>query len=304
MIIFNAILPTFLVIMTGYGVRQFFLKDAGFWKQADWLIYYVMLPLMLTQTMAQASFKIGLFQYGLTIFAVVSVMALLCFVMRRFVRVTNAEFTSVFQGVVRTNFYISLSLVSILYGKEGMAFLSFLLIFVIFSSTVYSILVLARYGSGHGGGMAILGRLARNPIILSTFAGIFIAATFGSLPAVLERTFDIFADATLPLALLGIGASLEFRSLLARILPVLEACFLRLVVAPFLCLAVCLALGMAEMEAVSCILMFAVPSAASSITFASQMGGDKSLMSSILTVQTVASFVSLSFFITLTQTLL
>ncbi len=291
MSVFGAVFPIFLIIMAGYALKARFIRSEEFWAQADRLIYFFLMPMMLVQILAQAKFESHMLLKGLTIFGVVSVMAALCFIFKRFIGVSGREFTSVFQGVVRVNFYMSLSIASQLYGKEGIQFLSFLLVFLIPSATIYSVGVLQRYGSGANKGGVVL-RLLQNPIIIATFLGLGIGWTFGGLPGVFDETMDIFGDATLPLALLGIGAALEIKSLSA-FKPLAACVLLRLIIAPLLCVGVGYALGFSEMETLCCMLIFAVPTAASAISFASQMGGDTRLMSAILTVQTVISFVTL-----------
>jgi len=296
MITLNAVLPIFIVIMSGYFIRKHFIQQEEFWKQADRLVYYVLLPITLFKTTSEFSYEPSMMKSGLLVFGLVSVMGVFAFLSRKIVSMNGAQFTSVFQGVVRPNFYISLSMASLLYQKAGVQFLAFMLVFLILSATVYSVLVLDRYGSmSSGGGLRkATSRLAKNPIILSTMAGFVMGALFGNLPEFAGRTLDVFGDAALPLALLGVGASLKFSALSSALPMVAVASVLRLILAPVLSISASLLLGLNAMEMTCCVLLFAVPSAASSITFASQMGGDVRLMSQILTVQTVCSFVTLS----------
>lgn len=305
MITLNAVLPIFIVIMSGYFIRRHFIQQDEFWKQADRLVYYILLPITLFKTTSDFSYEPSMLKVGFLVFGLVTVMGAIAFLLRFMLRMTGEQFTSVFQGIVRPNFYISLSMASLLYGKSGVQFLAFMLVFLIFSATVYSVLVLDRYGSKKSGGGFVnaLERLARNPIILSTVSGFFVGMSVGSLPEFAGRTLDVFGDATLPLALLGVGASLKFSALRAALPLVAVTSVTRLVLAPAICLLVGVMFGLNAMELTCCVLLFAVPAAASSITFASQMGGDMRLMSQILTFETVCSFVTLSLVIYLAQSL-
>lgn len=302
----GAALPIFIVIISGYFLRRYFLKSQEFWNQIDKLIYYFLLPITLVHILSSAKLEFSMLHKGLVIFAITTLIGLLCFALKRFMKATDSEFTSVFQGVVRVNFYMSLSASSLLYGEQGVQFLSFLLIFLIPSATVYSVLVLERYGTAHKvfGLKGTLLRLAKNPIVISTALGLGIDAAFGGLPDLADETLNIFGRATLPLALLGVGAALDFSALKIAIRPLFWACLLRPFAAPALCVILCFWLGFNAQETVCCALIFAVPSAASSITFANQMGGDTRLMSSILTVQTLCSFISLSVMVSAIQYLL
>lgn len=292
--------------MSGYVIRKHFIQDDVFWKGADSLVYYVLLPITLFKTTSEFSYEPSMLKDGLLVFVLVTIMGCFAFLSRKIVSMNGEQFTSVFQGIVRPNFYISLSMASLLYQKAGVQFLAFMLAFLIFSATVYSVLVLDKYGSMRSGGgirKAVL-RLSKNPIILSTVLGFIVGMTVGSLPEFCTRTLGVFGDAALPLALLGVGASLKFSALRSALPLVAVASVLRLIIAPILCLAASVFLGLNTMEMTCTLLLFAVPSAASAITFASQMGGDVRLMSQILTVQTVCSFVTLSIVLYVAQNLL
>ena len=301
MLAINAILPIFIVILSGYMLRQKFIKEDDFWHKADRLIYFIFLPLMLINVLAQAPFDPAMLQKGMVIFITIGIVGVLAFVLRPLMKAGDKEFTSIFQGIVRPNFYISLSASALLYGQEGVQFLSFLLLFIIPSATLSSVLVFQRYGaaSDKSGLHAAFIRIFKNPIILSTFCGLFIAALFGGLPPLVTQTLDIFGHATLPMALLGIGATLQFSTLKLSTTPIFWACFLRLFVAPLLCLFFCFLMHFNVQETICCVLIFSVPCAASAITFSRQMGGDVTLMSSIQTIQTLCSFLSLSVMISI-----
>lgn len=305
MLVFNAVFPIFFVIIAGYFINRAFIKEEIFWKQADRLIYFILLPALLFKTTATSPLDFSMVKYGVVIFVCVTILASLTWISRRFLNCNNAGFTSVFQGIVRCNFYISLSAATLLFGPNGTAFMSFLMIFLIPSSVVYSLLVLQKFGHSNVSGLkATVIRLMKNPIVWSVSAGIFVNFTFGGLTDVLNETLSVFGRATLPLALMCVGAVLEFSSLKLSVRPIVASLILRLLLAPILCISVCYALSFGEFETICCTLIFSVPSAASSITFARQMGGDIKLMSSILTLQTIVSFVSLPIFISIIQFLI
>ncbi|MDP7222262.1 MAG: AEC family transporter [Alphaproteobacteria bacterium] len=309
MLIITAILPVFFVIMTGYLVKKTFAFDETFWKQMDRLIFYVLLPLMIFKTLVEAPISLDMMKVGLVVFIAITVNAALCFLVRalkiwgKIEPVPWPAFTSIFQGTVRVNFYIALSIATIMFGDTGIQILSFILLFLLPSGVVYSICVLQKYGgiSDAQCRRGILSVLFKNPVIISLLLGVTTGLFIDELPVLLDETLSIFGRATLPLALLGVGASISFRSLKSLIWPSLIAASLRLIVGPLVGIAVAANFHLSPQETTCIVLVLAGPSAASSMTFATQMGGDTQLMSAILTTQTVLSLGTLSFFVSIMQ---
>lgn len=299
MIVLSAVLPVFIVILSGYILKQRFLKSDAFWDNADWLIFHVLIPIMLISILATAPFTVSMLSFGALIFVVTTLTALLSLLFKPLMNTNNAGFTSVLQGAIRVNFFISLSITSVVYGTEGIATISFALLFLIPSSVLLSIMALQKYGQKAEGekSVSFLNTLIQNPVIIANVIGLSIGMFINQWPTILDNTFDIFARMSLPLSLLAIGARLQFKSIGAHLKPLLFSSFLGLIISPSLGLLLGPYLGLSPMQIVLSIFILGVPAAASAITFASKMGGDKELMSSILTGQTILSLFSLPAFI-------
>lgn len=303
--IINAILPVFIVVLAGYFLKQKFITDESFWKQVDRLIFFVLLPLMIIRVLINAPFDTASLMAGGIVFTAISCVAALSFIPFFLKRFKGSSFTSVFQGAVRINLFIPLSIGAILYPDAGVALISFLILFLISSGVSYSIIVLQYCNKKEGSGRQnILKMLSKNPIVLAGIAGCVLGAFIEELPLYINETLGIFGRATLPLALLGIGASLDFKSIKGKIGAVCVSSLLRLVICPLIGLGLAMWLELSQVQAVCCVLILAAPSAATSISFAQQMGGDVKLMSVILAVQTVISTVTLSAFVYLVPVLI
>jgi len=303
--IINAILPVFFVVLAGYFLKQKFITDEKFWKQIDRLIFFVLLPLMIVKVLINAPFDTESLMAGGIIFTSISCVAILSFIPFFLKSFKGNSFTSVFQGAVRTNLFIPLSVGAILYPDTGVALISFLILFLIFSGVSYSIIVLQYCNKKEGAVRKNpLKVLSKNPIVLAGVIGCILGGVIEELPVYIDETLGIFGRATLPLALLGIGASLDFKSIKGAMGAVCVSSFLRLIICPLIGLGLAMWLGLNQMQAICCVLILAGPSAATSISFAQQMGGDVKLMSVILAVQTVISTVTLSAFVYLVPILI
>lgn len=299
MIVLNAIIPVFLVITAGYIIRKTVLPDKIFWQKLDWIIYYILMPMMMIRVLANADFSMELIKIGFVIMGAIFFTGLTALITRPLSRVDNASFTSIFQGAVRCNFYIALSIASIMFGEEGIHILSFILLFLIFSGVTPSILVLQRYGNPlpDKPQKNVFQTLTYNPVIIAMLVGVGLGGILHGLPVIVDETLNIFGRATLPLALLGVGASVRIKQIRYMAWPVFLSCLYGLILSPIIGILLARYVGLTAMETVCCALILGVPSAASTITFASQMGGNVRLMSSILTVQTIASLLTVSGFI-------
>lgn len=302
MTILTSILPVFITILAGYFIKKHFITSEKFWGEADRLIFYILIPIMLIHVLMGAPFNTSMLIYGGIIFGVITFIFILALILKPFIKTHNPGFSSVVQGSVRVNFFISLSIASLLYGQEGVAILSFALLFTVFSGVMYSIYSLQKFGTPPPEHIkqSASKRMIKNPVILSTLIGFGLSLIVDEIPLVVDKTMGIFDRAALPLALLSIGASLDLRYLGKQISPVLYSCVLGLFLSPLLGVVLCSYFELPLLLSICCVLMLGVPAAASSITFSARMGGDKELMSAILTTQTILGLLTVPLFISLT----
>ena len=109
--VLNAVLPVFMLILLGYGLKTYaFIPKTG-WEGLERLTYYLFLPALLFQNFAQQSPSDGQLLKMSTVilllmFAAVTVVAFV--VGRQMLALDNKTFASFFQGSVRFNNYIGL----------------------------------------------------------------------------------------------------------------------------------------------------------------------------------------------------
>ena len=117
-----ALTPIALMIASGWWLRRkAFLADA-FWPQAERLGYYVLLPALLVNGLATAKLDgLPIVSMAATLAASLVCVGLLLVALRRYIPVHNAAFTSIFQGGIRFNNYVGLSIVAGLLGPQAMA---------------------------------------------------------------------------------------------------------------------------------------------------------------------------------------
>lgn len=294
--VFYALVPTFLLIAAGYGLRRIRGFDAAFWIGVDRLFYYVLFPVLLARTCANA--RLGGLELGplaAALLLATGAVAAALLAGRRLVATDGPAFTSVFQGVTRFNSVVGVGIAQALYGPQGLAVFGLCMAVMIPTLNVTCVAVLARYAAP--GKVPTLWQqakaVAKNPLILGCLAGFGLNVTGIGLPGPLDPTARTMADAAVALGLLTAGAGLELKAIGGGGRAVVIALAGRLVVLPVAVWLTCRLFGVDGLAREIAVLWAAMPTAPASYTLARQMGGDARLMATIITLMTLCAAVSM-----------
>ena len=290
-----ALLPVFLLILLGWGLRKSGFLEAGFWAAAERLTYFVLLPCLLTASLAEAALAEGqLWRMVAAIVAALLIMALLLVVLRPRLGLDDAGFSSLLQSALRSNTYIGLAGAAGLFGQPGLAAGAIAVGAIVPLVNLISVAALARLGAGQRpGGRAVALAIARNPLLLACLLGILLNASGIGLPSLVAPLLEILGRGALPLGLLAVGAGLSFAGLGKQGPSLVLAAGLKLLLLPLLTAATCWSLGVSGLAASVAILFNALPTATSSYILARQMGGDAPLMAAIIAAQSALAVVTL-----------
>ena len=299
--IVEAVFPVFSLIIIGCIFRRINFPGSSFWPLAEQLTYYALFPALLVTTLATADIGgLAVGQIFWPIACVTLLIAALLLFLRKHLGIDAPSFTSVFQGSIRPNTYIGLAAGSALYGDPGIAVITVALAVLIPLVNLLSVLVLTYFNPDKNCSVwEALATVLKNPLIIACSIGIFLNKIGIGLPYGMENVLEIFARAALPLGLLSVGASLGIISRKNIGSQLLLPSVLKLIVFPTLTAMVCIYLGVSELILACAVLFTALPGSASSYILASQLGGNKELMSGIITVETVGSAVTIPFLLLL-----
>ena len=185
----GALLPILALIAIGYALRGHVFTDAGFWRQLERLVYYVLFPTLLARTVAMAGFAdIAVAPMAAALGLGVVTVAALVLAARRLpgpvAALDGPAFTSLFQCAIRPNIYVGLAAAGALFADAGLALAAVGLAVVVPLVNIASVAVLARYADGDASAAGTAAALAQNPIILAIAAGAILNALGGLPPAV------------------------------------------------------------------------------------------------------------------------
>jgi len=307
LLVISALLPVFMVIVLGYFLRHRAVLDASAWHGLENLCYFVLFPVLLVKTLAVAA--IGSAEIarlaGALLFAIFTMSALLVLayplLQRRF-NVSPAAFTSLVQGATRWHGFIALSIVGLLLGDAGVAYMAVTMAVIIPPLNIINVMVLAHYGDAEGDLSQVLRKLLKNPFIIACALGASLNISGLGLTPLLYNAADIVGSGALGIGLLTVGAGIHLSGIREHRGLVVFGALLRLLGMPALMFSGCLLFGVEGLPRTVAMLAAAVPTAAASFVLARQMGGDAPLMANLITLQVIVAVVTLPLIIWLTYT--
>lgn len=298
-----SLLPVFALIALGAAVARTKLLSAEGWQGLERINYWVLFPALLFASIVSADISRGdAGRLALAVIAADVVIALAVLGARPFLRLSGPAFTSVFQGSVRWNGYVGLGLAGSLLGDAGLGLAAVAAAVLVPLNNLLSVYVLSRFAGAEPASIRqTLRSIALNPLILATVSGglMLVAGLQPSRPVL--DTLDLLGRATIALGLLCVGAAIDLGPLRRAGVTVLSTSAVKLLVAPALAFAACLALGLTGAPMVAAVLCMAAPLAPSSYILARQMGGDATLAANLVTATTLLSLVTVPLILTLVR---
>lgn len=288
----TALIPIITLIILGFILKRTnFLPDET-WPGMEKLTYYVLFPALLIRTLGKQSL-VGAPWPSMLIIIVGTIMtsAVLLIVFRKALSKNNATFTSIFQGGVRFNTYITLAVAQSLYGATGLAMGSIAAGFMIVLMNFWCISVFVIWGkTSFQGGLQFIKEIVGNPLIIGCTIGWFISLSGIGLPIIVGDILEIVGRAALPFGLLAVGAALKLEGIKGHFSPIILSSIVQFGLKPLLTAALVYYTGLTGVAAAVLIIAFMTPTAPSAYILARQLGGDTETMASIITVQTLLAF--------------
>src|ERR1700760_2536100 len=241
-IVIAALLPVFILIVLGGVLKRSLMRLETQWHGLEQLTYYVLFPMLLIQTLIKADLgKVPIAGVGGALMIAVVIVSLLCLALRPVLArrdIDGPAFTSIFQGAIRWQTYVALSVARNLFGADGLALASVAMVALIPLGNVLSVLVLAHYASPEKqSARAIVMTVVRNPLIWACVIGLVINVIHLPLPKIWHEVADALGRSSLAIGLLVTGAGLQLKGLLRPSLGVTIGVAFKLALMPVLALA-------------------------------------------------------------------
>ena len=292
-----SVLPVFLLLMAGALCQRFRFPMDGFWPGVDKLGYWVLVPALLFYKTSQIDFSNPLLpKYTFILLFALFVTAVFVFICAWFLKAEAPIASSMLQAGVRFNTFIVLALAGSLYGNEGLVLAALGASVLIPSINVFLVvsMVLMHRPPAKDGVVVTLprllsGALIRNPLIVSIFLGSSLNLLGLTPIVVISDVVGMLSQATLPLVLLAVGASVRLEAIRSVGVTFILSSVARFVTFPLVIGILCWWLDIRGLPALVAVLFGIVPTATSAYALARQLGGDADKMSAYITMQTLMS---------------
>ncbi|MBN2417596.1 AEC family transporter [bacterium] len=297
----DIVAPIFLLIFLGMILKTKSLLTDSFTACATSLIYKIALPVMVFLSIARADFH-SFFDVSmvLVLYGSALVLFLILWIVTPLL-ISDPKDRGVFQqGSLRGNYAIvGFAVIQSLYGEQGLAKAAILLAFILPLNNILAIISLSAGGSGEKSLMKQFAETLLHPLILSVVVAVPFSLLRIQLPPVVVKTGGYLSSMVLPLALLAIGASLQFKTSRADAVLTGTASFLKLLIFPGIQLFTAYLLHFRGEDLGVLVILWSVPTAVVSYIMAEGMNSNGRLAAAIVAISTVFSIITMSGFIIL-----
>lgn len=283
------LLPDFALILLGFGLRRLMHLGDHFWTGLEKLVYFVLFPALLFHAIARTRID-----FAAAAPFVASGMAAMCggmllgLLARPLFGVRPMVFASQFQCAFRFNSYIGLAVAAKLHGEAGIAAMGILIGAMVPLANLASVWMLARHGQS-----GVLREIARNPLIIATFAGLLFNLGGGVLPEVAGQFLGRLSEASIALGLLAVGAALKLRGESGARLPSSYLLAVKLLAVPAIAWGAARLLGLHGAYFDVVVMFGALPTASSAYILAMRMGGDGAGVAWLISATTLGAMLTM-----------
>lgn len=294
--ILNVVSPVFLLVVLGMSLRYFKLIDDNFVKITSTFVFNISLPVLVFMKLYRVDLSAT---FDLTFVAFIFISTIILFLFNWLVSiliVSSRHDRGVFiQGASRSNFAIvGLAIILGMFGQPSLVKASLLIPFLIPLYNFSSILALTYYNNRNL--KMGFGRLMKdvflNPLILGVVAALPFAMWNINIPDAFKTTGNYLSDMALPLALIGIGGSLNIDAVKESSYISSVASIIKIVVAPLIITLISIWLGFTGTDVGIIFVVFGCPTAIVSFVMAVAMGGSAKIAGNIIVISTLGSVVT------------
>ena len=200
------VFPDLMLLALGWALRHKLNFSREFFAGTERLVYFVLFPALLFQSILRTPITAGnaamLLQASA---ALIAAGVALSWLAGLALRPSPVSLASSAQCGYRFNTYIGLALSASLGGAQGQTIMALIVGFAVPMANIAAVYGLARHSGG-----SLLRELARNPLVVSTLAGLACNLVGVQLPGPLDTVLARLGAAALALGIICVGASLSW----------------------------------------------------------------------------------------------
>ena len=292
--------PSFLMVILGGLVRNRLSGNA--WQGLDKLNFEILFPALLFVSAASRPIEVAnLLRMAPAVWAILLAGLLLGLLSRRIGPASFLDFAGAWQTAWRFNSAIALVAVATL-SRANEAQMAVAIGLAVPVANIFAVSALSRGGSL--GLWASVKRVAMNPFLLSSVGGVVVGIVGLPIPAIILSPLQMLAAAAIPIALISVGATMNW-SALARLDRFNGAiCAIKLIALPTIALIGCIVSDIPPAIGTVLVVFAALPTASAAHVLAAGFGASRELVATLVAQSTLLGAVTLPIWITLAELLL
>lgn len=287
--------PDFSLIACGWLLCRFTALDRRIWDQVEILVYYLLFPVLLFDSIVRSPLDFGATSrllsagIGLCLSGVVLAYALPFMPWIR-ARIDRRDHAACAQVAFRFNSFICLAMTERLAGAQGLLLIAVLIGVCVPILNIAAVFPMARHAE-----TGLLRELARNPLIIATVSGLIVNLLGLRVPGWFEPALSRIGGASLPLGLMAAGAGMHFAHLARARLLAVSVLAIRHLALPLIGFALARVLRLDPVQATVLMVFASVPTASSAYVLAARMNYNGPLVAGLVTLSTLLGVLSLPF---------
>ena len=293
----NIVAPVFLIIAVGYFAKKRKIINEVFVDVTSRFVFRISLPVFIFLEISTLDLS-QVFEVEQIVFITsATFITYLLIWIGTIPYIKNAEDKSAFiQGSFRGNYAIvGLALISNLFGDDALGKATLILAFLLPVYNVLAVIVLTvPKQQGKLNFKSMLIEILFNPLILAVIFALPFSFFKIRLPEMFISTGNYLADLALPLALVGIGGSLNIENLKRASTLAFSSSIIKIVVLPLILTFIAILLGYRHDDLGIMFIVFACPTAIASFVMADVMGANSKLAGNIIMITTLGSVFTIS----------
>lgn len=295
--IFLGLLPSFLLIGLGGLIRGRLSENA--WQGLDRLNFEILFPALLFVAAASRPIEVSqVVTMAPVVWAILSVGLGLGWLIRRLGPDRFLDFAGAWQVTWRFNTALGLVAVALLHNG-GLGEMAVAVGMGVPVANLFAVSALSRGGAF--GIKQTLIKIALNPFLLASLSGLCVGLLQLQIPQPIMAPLDLLAKAAIPIALLSIGATMDWKALARLDWFSAAIAAIKLVALPAFALVCGVVLGLAPGIASVLVVFAALPTASAAHVLASAFGADRRLVATLIAQTTLLSAVTLPLWITIAE---
>lgn len=288
----NIVAPVFLIIAVGYFAKRMEIINEVFVDVTSKFVFQISLPVFIFLKISELDLSQALELDQIIYIYAGTIITFLLIWAGTIPFIKNPKDKSAFiQGAFRGNYaIIGLALISNLFGGDALGKATVILAFILPLYNVLAVIVLTI--PMHEGKVNIkkaLLDILLNPLILAVVLALPFSYFKIKLPEMFLSTGVFLSDLALPLALIGIGGSLNVESLKRASKLAFSSSLIKIVFIPILLTTGAYFLGYVNDDLGIMFIVFASPTAIASFVMADAMGANSRLAGNIIMLTTLGS---------------